>query len=169
MRLEAAHEAERSPGLLLWRLTMGWQARQRAALRPHGLTHVQFVLLAVLVHAGDAPLAQATLADRAGLDPMMTSQVVRALEAKALVTRAIADGDARVRLVSATAEGAELVNKAVVDVEQVDAQVFAPLGEGVSAFARDLARLLEHAEANSPNAAGTTSWTQERPGEAPAR
>jgi hypothetical protein len=37
-----------SPGLLLWRATLRWQRRIVAALKPLGLTHVQFVLLASL-------------------------------------------------------------------------------------------------------------------------
>ena len=37
-----------SPGFLLWQVTNRWQAAQRAALKPHRLTHVQFVLLATL-------------------------------------------------------------------------------------------------------------------------
>ncbi len=41
--------ADQSPGLLLWQVTNRWQAAQRAALAPLGLTHVQFVLLASAV------------------------------------------------------------------------------------------------------------------------
>ena len=44
---------EESTGLLLWQVTNGWQAAQRAALKPFGLTHVQFVLLAALTWLGD--------------------------------------------------------------------------------------------------------------------
>ena len=39
---------QQSPGFLLWRVTLSWQRRMRAALAPHDLTHVQFVLLASL-------------------------------------------------------------------------------------------------------------------------
>ena len=39
---------DESTGLLLWQVTNRWQAAQRAALKPYGLTHVQFVLLASL-------------------------------------------------------------------------------------------------------------------------
>ncbi len=41
-------DADDSPGLIIWRVTNTWQAAQRAALAPFGLTHVQFVLLASL-------------------------------------------------------------------------------------------------------------------------
>ena len=70
-----------SPGLLLWQVTNRWQQAQRAALKPYGLTHVQFVVLASLTYlAVDGPVTQKALADHAALDPMMTSQVLRALE-----------------------------------------------------------------------------------------
>ena len=86
-RFEAAEE---STGLLLWQVTNRWQAAQRAALQPFGLTHVQFVLVASLAWLGaEGPVTQRQLADHAGTDPMMTSQVVRTLVDKGL-RRAVA-------------------------------------------------------------------------------
>jgi hypothetical protein len=35
-----------NPGFLLWRATLRWQREVAAALRPLGLTHPQFVVLA---------------------------------------------------------------------------------------------------------------------------
>ena len=47
-RLDTAFaDPEESTGLLLWQVTNRWQAAQRAALQPFGLTHVQFVLTAL--------------------------------------------------------------------------------------------------------------------------
>jgi hypothetical protein len=37
-----------NPGFLLWRVSLRWQRLMTATLRPFGLTHVQFVLLASL-------------------------------------------------------------------------------------------------------------------------
>src|SRR4051794_41912041 len=87
--LRTAHaEADESPGLMLWRVTNAWQAAQRATLGPFDLTHVQFVLLASLAWLrADGPVTQRELASHARTDPMMTSQVLRALEAKGLVDR----------------------------------------------------------------------------------
>ena len=88
-RLTTDFDAARdSPGLLLWQLTNTWQAAQRAALRPFDLTHVQSVLLASLTWLeSDTPAMQRELAAHAHTDPMMTSQVQRASEAKGLVQR----------------------------------------------------------------------------------
>jgi DNA-binding MarR family transcriptional regulator len=121
-------DAYDSPGLLLWQLTNMWQAEQRAALRPYDLTHVQFVLLASLtwLHS-DKPTTQRELAEHAHTDPMMTSQVLRALEAKGLVTRSRHPTDARARALAATPAGIELANAANAAVEAVDRAFFAPL------------------------------------------
>ncbi len=79
-----------SPGFLLWHATLRWQRLIAAALRPLELTHVQFVLLAVLWWftevRGERP-TQRALADQAGTDRMMTSQVLRALEGRGLLER----------------------------------------------------------------------------------
>ena len=137
-------DAELSPGLLLWRVTNAWQAAQRAALRPFDLTHVQFVLLASLSwqqQEDDRPVTQRQLAEHAGADPMMTSQVLRSLEAKGLVERQPHPTDARARALTATAAGVDLANQANSAVEHVDGDYFAALGADRPAFTRMLARL----------------------------
>lgn len=48
----AFESADDSPGLLLWRATNRWQAAQRAALKPFGLTPVQFVVWSLLIWGG---------------------------------------------------------------------------------------------------------------------
>ena len=127
--LETAFANENdSPGLLLWRVSNAWSAAQRAALAPHGLTHPQFVLLASLSfldHTG--PVMQKDLAHHAGMDPMTTSQVLRALETKGLVERRPHPSDARARAVGVTPSGLALANTTVVIVEAVDRAFFAPV------------------------------------------
>ena len=136
-------EAEESPGLLLWRVTNAWQAAQRAALKPFGLTHVQFVLLASLTWLdSDRPVTQRELAVHAGTDPMMTSQVVRALEGKSLLERLPHPTDSRARALAVTSRGADLANRAVVAVEAVDRDYFAPLGADRQRFAALLRSLV---------------------------
>ena len=63
-----------SPGFLLWRISNTWQREQRAALQPLGLTHTQFVMLAVTTWFGSQePLTQTRLSQLTGSDPMTTS------------------------------------------------------------------------------------------------
>jgi DNA-binding MarR family transcriptional regulator len=121
--------ADDSPGFLLWQVTNKWQAAQRAALKPFGLTHVQFVLLASLtwLDTGE-PVTQRVLADHAATDPMMTSQVLRSLEAAGLVTRTAHPTDGRAWALAVTVKGRARANEAVVAVEACDDVFFGPLG-----------------------------------------
>lgn len=119
-----------SPGFLLWRVTLRWQRRIAAALRPFELTHVQFVLLATvwwLSEQAEAPYrlpSQRQVAEHAAADVMMTSQVLRALEARGLVSRALDPTDARVKRLTVTDAGRRLAEQAVTVVEVVDAEFF---------------------------------------------
>jgi len=144
-RLATEHvSADESPGLLLWQVTTRWQAAQRAALKPLGLTHVQFVLLASLTWLeSDGPVTQRQLADHAVTDPMMTSQVLRALERRSLIRRSDHPEDGRAVAVAVTPEGAELANRANVTVEACDRAFFSRLGPGVGGFAAALRTLRE--------------------------
>lgn len=131
-----------STGLLLWQVTNRWQAAQRAALKPHGLTHVQFVLLASLTWlAAGGPVIQRQLAEHAATDPMMTSQVLRTLEERGLIERLPHPGDRRARALAVTSSGRNLANQAVIAVEACDTAFFAALGAGGAAFTRALATL----------------------------
>lgn len=139
-------DAEESTGLLLWQVTNRWQAAQRATLKPFDLTHVQFVLLVSLAWLqADGPVTQRHLADHAGTDRMMTSQVLRALEARQLVHRPPHPQDGRARALAVTDEGRELANRAVRAVEACDAAFFAALGDQAAAFTKSL-RTLKLAE-----------------------
>jgi DNA-binding MarR family transcriptional regulator len=116
----------------------------RSALAPHDLTHVQFVLLACiwwLAEHGDRPPTQARLAEQAGTDPMMTSQVLRRLEARGLVERALDPTDTRARQLRLTPAGGALVARALADVEAADERYFATLGRERDEFLHALAAL----------------------------
>jgi DNA-binding MarR family transcriptional regulator len=109
----------------------------RSVLAPYGLTHVQFVLLASLwwlQDHGDRPPTQARLAEQAGTDPMMTSQVTRKLEARGLLERGLDPVDARTRQLRLTAAGGALVASALADVEATDEDYFGAIGDGCDAF-----------------------------------
>ncbi len=124
-------DADSSPGLTLWRVTNAWQRQIRAALSPHGLTHVQFVLLASLTWMDRSqPVTQRDLAAHAGTDVMMTSQVLRALENKGLVTREPHPTDGRAFTVTPTPAAIEIANRATRAVEAADAAFFSALPPG---------------------------------------
>jgi DNA-binding MarR family transcriptional regulator len=97
-----------------------------AALRPLGLTHVQFVLLAStwqLASRGGRP-SQRQLADHAGTNVMMTSQVVRSLEARGLLEREPDPRDTRALRLAVTAEGEAIARRALTAVEEADRRYF---------------------------------------------
>ena len=135
--------ASESPGLLLWRVTNRWQAVMRASLAPHGVTHVQYVLLASLTWLADREperlVTQTDLAGFAATDLMMTSQVLRSLEKAGLVERLPHPTDRRARVLRTTPAGAETARRATADVEDADEAFFAAVD--ADAFARQLAAL----------------------------
>lgn len=115
-----------SPGFLLWHVTLAWQRDIAAALRPLGLTHVRFVLLACAwwLETHDGPPTQLQLAGQAGTDIKMTSQVLKKLEAAGLVIRDVDPYDTRAKRVHVTETGRRLAPRAIAVVEQVDAAFF---------------------------------------------
>lgn len=137
-------DEEQSPGLLLWRVGTRWQAAVRDALAPFELTHTQFVLLASLTWLRgdrDHPVTQRDLAEHARTDVMMTSQVLRALEGKGFLERRAHPDDARARDLVPTAAGVEVVNRAIVAVEDCDARFFAAAGGTLPHLREALTRL----------------------------
>jgi DNA-binding MarR family transcriptional regulator len=105
---------------------------------------VQFVLLASLWwledHEPQAP-TQARLAEQAGTDSMMTSQVVRKLEGRGLLKRVPHPTDSRARRLNLTSAGRDLIARALADVEAADSDYFAPLGPRHETFLDALAAL----------------------------
>ncbi|MEP7053022.1 MAG: MarR family transcriptional regulator [Pseudomonadota bacterium] len=137
-----------SPGFLLWKVSNAWQRRQRAALEPFGLTHSQFVLLATATWFGASEtLTQTRLAELSGVDPMTTSQVVRALEAAQLIERRSHPDDPRAKAILVTEAGRLKASRAVVAVEDTDAEFFAPLSASTAQLLKMFGRLVS-AEAN---------------------
>ncbi len=110
----------------------------------HELTHVQFVVLACLWWIEDherlAP-TQAQLAQQAGIDPMMTSQVARKLELRGLLERHVDRSDSRARQLSLTRSGRTLLTAALADVDAADEQYFAVLEQQRAGFLAALAAL----------------------------
>jgi DNA-binding MarR family transcriptional regulator len=129
------------------------------------LTHVQFVLLASLwwlTDHGDGPPTQARLAAQAGTDPMMTSQVLRRLEARGLLTRAPDPADSRARQLHLTSAGLALVARALADVEAADDEYFAAVGDEREAFLEALVALGGRGPARSEGVISSTNRGERR-------
>jgi DNA-binding MarR family transcriptional regulator len=143
-------EAHESPGFLLWQVTMLWQRRIAAVLRPHALTQVQFALLASLLWLSrtESAITQAMLARHAKLDAMMTSQVLRTLEANGLVERDAHPSDTRAKILTLTKKGRVLTWKMVPLVEQADAFFFSAVRSRLAGFNGSLRSLIHQTSIN---------------------
>jgi DNA-binding MarR family transcriptional regulator len=132
-----------SVGQLLWQVTLAWQRAMRGALEPHDLTHVQFVLLtsACWLGAHEEPPTQQRIAEHAGTDVLMTSQVLRRLAARQLISRELDDRDPRARRIVLTDTGRAVLTDALSDVATTDAEFFAALGADDKVFLRGLTAL----------------------------
>ena len=133
-RPESAHpdrSAWEKPGFLLWHATLRWQRMVTAALKPLGLTHVQFVLLASVWFLEDrvGPPSQRQLAEHAGTDAMMTSQVLRSLAGHGLVERHPDPTDGRVKRLTVTDAGRSVAASALDAVDGLDRRFFGPTGD----------------------------------------
>jgi len=94
-----------------------------------------------LGHNHSQPPSQTQLAEHAGTDPMMTSQVIRKLAARGLLDRHPNPTDSRARQLTLTPLGAAVLTRALADVETTDENYFAALGSRRDAFLADLATL----------------------------
>lgn len=127
----SAHDTpDRSPGFLLWHVSTSWRSSIEAILKPLGLTHPQFVVLATLgwlTRQGDH-VTQAAIGKMAGLDPNTTSQIIKGLERKELIKRE-QSSDARAKNPILTTIGRKLLTQALPAVEAADAQFFSCLNK----------------------------------------
>jgi DNA-binding MarR family transcriptional regulator len=130
-----------SPGFLLWRVTLRWQRLMTEALRPLGLTHVQFVLLACawwLSQEEQAP-NQLAIATQAGVNVKMASEVLRRLAEKGLVEQRTDPRDRRAKVVAVTPGGVRLAQEAIAVVELADAGFFSAAPPAMVPALRSLA------------------------------
>lgn len=119
-----------SPGFLLWHISTAWRSSIEAALKPMGLTHPQFVVLASIgwLTKDKTLVSQAAIGQMVGLDPNTTSQILRGLEQKKLIKRnSSSDGRAKNPLL--TPKGKQILTQALPAVERTDAQFFGGLKE----------------------------------------
>jgi MarR family transcriptional regulator, organic hydroperoxide resistance regulator len=146
-----------TPGSLMWRLTMKWQAAVDRAVTPLGLTHAQYSLLGSLramTRAGDRP-SQRELADYIGLDAIFVSKLIATLERNGLVARAQRPADSRAVELSLTEAGTEVIDRAVVIVLELQNQLTEPLGgldsKQTRQFTNTMQRLLDAASPLNPS------------------
>lgn len=120
----------RSFGFRLWHVQHAWARRLEAALAPLDLTHMQYVVLRAadyLARLGERP-AQARLAECLATDRMMISKVLRLLENKGLVVRAVHPDDTRANHVVLTEAGRRTLGQALDLAMAAQDEFFGRLG-----------------------------------------
>ncbi len=113
-------------GALLERVATHWLLELRAALAPLELTPAQFRLLVATawLTAKGSGVRQSDISAHANADPVMTSEVLRTLESRGLLTRTAHPTDKRARSVALTATGGALADRAMRLVDTIDARFF---------------------------------------------
>ena len=134
-----------SPGYLLGHLTTLWQRKQKKVLDPLNLTQTQFALLAALgwLSRENENVTQVEIANQANADRMMVSKVLRTLETKKFIYRKEHQTDTRAKVIKLTNEGAEILQKALTEIETADVAFFSVLGEASYSFHQSMANLTE--------------------------
>lgn len=108
-----------SPGYLLWTVHMFWQRKIKNELDKIGLT--QFVLLSVLAMLSKSKkvITQTDIANHSKTDRMMVSKVLRTLEKKQYISRTGSIHDTRIRIISLTENGTEILQNPLILLRQL--------------------------------------------------
>lgn len=146
-------DPEDSQGFILWQISMNWQRRMNAALRPLDLTFTQFSLLAALAwlqYDENAPIPQYKVAQHTQLDKMTTSKVIATLKKKKYLKIAKDPADKRLHRMQVTDTGKNLLDQAFQVVYQTDETFFKMLDNQRNAFYK-ASRHLHHASKEKQN------------------
>jgi DNA-binding MarR family transcriptional regulator len=120
---------------LVKRLELAIRALLDDALRPVGLTTLQYTALTVLEVSG--PLSSAQLARRSFLRPQTMHEMVLALEKRGLIERTPKPDNKRVLLAVLTGTGRALLADCAPAVGEVERELLADLSPGQRATFRD--------------------------------
>ena len=132
-----------STGFLLWKVKNYWQREIKTLLSEYDLTHTQFVVLANTFHLGttNENITQMDIAKQVGIDKMLTSNVLKALLKKELITREEHKIDTRAKTIKITETGIITFKKSVKAVEDFDKVFFSKLSNNQN-FNKELLTLL---------------------------
>lgn len=134
-----------SPGYLLGQVTMLWQRKQKRVLDPLDLTHTQFMILASLAWLSktNKNVTQVDIANQGNMDRMMVSKVLRTLEEKSFITRQEHETDTRAKKIRLTTVGETVLQKAIIEVENVDEDFFSTLETSLPSFNKSMIQLID--------------------------
>lgn len=114
--------SEENQGFLLWRVSTLWSSSTSAVLKPFGLTHPQFVILATIDRLKSKGASQEEIGRQVVLDPKTTSHLLRSLQVKGLIEPSQVTDE-----ITLTSAGAEMVAKVLPVVVSADVAFFASI------------------------------------------
>jgi DNA-binding MarR family transcriptional regulator len=134
---------ENAVGFVTWRVMHRYQREVDKGLRPHDLTHLQFITLALVAWmARDGSAAtQSQLARFGDIHPMQVSKVLKALEQGKMVSRDPTPSHALAKKVRLTNEGLKKLRLALPTVIEAQLRVFGEEGRPGSRLLKILLRI----------------------------
>lgn len=131
-------------GFLLWKVNNYWQREFKRSFSELDLTHSQLLLLLGVLfgETHQIEVTQKELSDKAGMDPMTTSTVLRTLQKKGWIKRKFNKKDSRTRLISLTDEGKKIIEQATQIIKEFNDSFFSPLQDQQKQFQENLLILL---------------------------
>lgn len=145
-KISKFEDADDSCGFLLWKTQLIWRRIIERALDQYNLTHTQFVILAVTAYLtrNDNRVTQVEIAKYSLCDINTTSQVLRTLVGKKLITRTNKAGNDKSKYPILTTLGYNTLKSAISSVESVDDCFFGSLNtEKLNIFKTSLIQLLK--------------------------
>jgi DNA-binding MarR family transcriptional regulator len=148
--MAAADAAGGGFGYALLHAAQTWRTEAAAVLGPFGLTVPQFLVVMALFRQARhdwAPLTQADLGVRLGMDANTTSQIVRGLERRGLAQRTRHPDDARALALALTVAGVENARAASAAARRFNDSYFSVLcAEQLAALGQTLEILSTESE-----------------------
>jgi DNA-binding MarR family transcriptional regulator len=131
-----ADQAGRDGGLgyLLVQAAQAWRNQVAAGLRDVGVTPPQFFVLVTLLRTArreGSGITQREVAVRTRIDANTTSQIVRGLQRRGLLTRSPHPDDSRAVTLALTPAGTELARDCAVRVRAINTGFFASVDQPV--------------------------------------
>jgi len=117
--------------ILVWRIIKLLIKSKKQTLDRFGLTSSQFDILSAIDHFSKirTEIIQMDLSEKANIDPMTTSTILRNLEKKGLITRRRNTINTRTVLVELTREGTDTLKKATKQIRQISKKIYENVDE----------------------------------------
>lgn len=145
VKLKLGSKTEAIAGFLLWQASKLWQRRLALSLQDLRLPPTQAVILANVLRFTEegGEVTQSTLSKATKVDRMTTSQTLRSLEGKRLITRRSSPKDSRTHQIRLTDRGRRTAFETVARLAAAHQQFFRALKDDKRQMVSCLQRLVQ--------------------------